>query len=139
MSTSSIVKAAAVQKKRSVPKKRLLLIEEEPVAQEPVAQESAPHEPASQEPVAQESAPQEPAPQEPVPRQSIWMQMRRIPKVKTDIVWEGVEDISDDEDDTPQAAGRRLSQMKATRDRMQSKYYTKVLIHFQNAGLFLNW
>ena len=139
MSTSSIVKAAAVQKKRSVPKKRLLLIEEEPVAQEPVTQESAPHEPASQEPVAQESAPQEPAPQEPVPRQSIWMQMRRIPKVKTDIVWEGIEDISDDEDDTPQAAGRRLSQMKATRDRMQSKYYTKVLVHFQNAGLFLNW
>jgi hypothetical protein len=139
MSTSSIVKAAAVQKKRSVPKKRLLLIEEEPVAQEPVAQEPVAQESAPQEPAAQEPAAQEPAAQEPVPRQSIWMQMRRIPKVKPEIVWEGVEDISDDEDDTPQAAGRRLSHMKATRNRMQSNYYTNVLVHFQNAGLFLNW
>jgi hypothetical protein len=135
MSTSSIVKAAAVQKKRSVPKKRLLLIEEEPAIQEPVIQEPAIQEPVTQEPATQE----EPADAHALPQQSIWMQMRRIPKVKPEIVWEGVEDISDDEDDTPQAAGHRLSHMKATRDRMQYDYYVNLLTDFQNAGLFLNW
>ena len=100
MSTPTVL-IAVTEKKRSTPKKRLILIEETA---------AAPQEPTVQEP----TAPQEHQP-------SIWMQMRRAPKVKTQIVWEGVEDISDDEDDTPQAAGRRLSQMKATRDRTQSE------------------
>ena len=45
-----------------------------------------------------------------VPKNSIWMNVRRTPKNKPlSIVWENVEDISDDENDTPQAAGKRLS------------------------------
>jgi hypothetical protein len=122
MSTPTFLKTvliAAAEKKRSAPKKRLILIEETA---------AAPQEPAPQEP----AAPQE-------PQRSIWMQMRRAPKVKTSFIWEGVEDISDDEDDTPQAAGRRLSQMKATRDRMQYKHSVNRLEDLQDAGLFLNW
>ena len=117
MSTPTLLKTvliAAAEKKRSAPKKRLILIEETA------------------------AAPQEPtAPQE--HQRSIWLQMRRAPKVKTSFIWEGVEDISDDEDDTPQAAGRRLSQMKATRDRMQYKHSVNRLEDLQDAGLFLNW
>ena len=75
-----------------------------------------------------------------VPENSIWMHMRRIPKEKPEpIVWENVEDISDDENDTPQAAGKRLSTMKATRDRMQRRAYEKQLEELQGAGLFLTW
>ena len=71
---------------------------------------------------------------------SIWMYMRRVPKEKpAPIVWEGIEDISDDENDTPQAAGKRLSTMKATRDLIQRRYYKERLEEFQDAGLFLNW
>ena len=118
MSTPTLLKTvliAAAEKKRSAPKKRLILIEETA------------------------AAPQEPTVQEPTAQRSIWMQMRRAPKVKTSFIWEGVEDISDDEDDTPQAAGRRLSQMKATRDRMQYKHSVNRLEDLQDAGLFLNW
>ena len=116
MSTPTLLKTvliAAAEKKRSAPKKRLILIEETAAPQEP-------------------TAPQE-------HQRSIWLQMRRAPKVKTSFIWEGVEDISDDEDDTPQAAGRRLSQMKATRDRMQYKHSVNRLEDLQDAGLFLNW
>jgi hypothetical protein len=74
------------------------------------------------------------------PEKSIWMYMRRAPKEKAEpMVWEGIEDISDDENDTPQAAGKRLSMMKATRDKMQQRYYKERLDQFQAAGLFLKW
>ena len=135
MSTPTLLKTvliAAAEKKRSANKKRLILIEEETTAPQELivvpAQELVP---------AQEIVPAQELVQKPQP--SIWMQMRRIPKVKTPIVWEGIEDISDDEDDTPQAAGRRLSQMKATRDRIQHKHHINRLEDLQDAGLFLNW
>ena len=70
---------------------------------------------------------------------SIWMSVARLPKEKPlAIVWEGVEDISDDED-TPQAAGKRLSTLKATRDQIQRRAYKAKVAELQNAGLFLNW
>ena len=34
-----------------------------------------------------------------IPQQSIWMSMRRAPPIKSGIVWEGIEDITDDEAD----------------------------------------
>ena len=75
-----------------------------------------------------------------VPEKSVWLYMRRTPKEKPEpIVWEGIEDISDDENDTPQAAGKRLSTLKATRDRIQRRYYEERLDEFQAAGLFLKW
>jgi hypothetical protein len=71
---------------------------------------------------------------------SIWLSMRRAPRMKMDpIIWEHVEDISDDENDTPQAAGKRLSKMKATRDHMQRRAYERKFDEYQCAGLFLNW
>lgn len=71
---------------------------------------------------------------------SIWLSMRRAPRMKMDpIIWEHVEDISDDENDTPQAAGKRLSNMKATRDHMQRRAYERKFDEYQCAGLFLNW
>jgi hypothetical protein len=134
---STVVKtAAAVEKKRPANKKRLILVEDLDVVvlEQPT---SAPekrlitvHEldvVVLEEPKADQSQP------------SIWMQMRRIPKVRTPIIWTGIEDISDDEDDTPQAAGRRLSQMKATRDRIQYRHHVNRLEDLQDAGLFLNW
>jgi len=74
------------------------------------------------------------------PEKSIWIYMRRAPKEKAEpMVWEGIEDISDDENDTPQAAGKRLSMMKAVRDKMQRRAYEQRLDELQAAGLFLNW
>jgi len=83
-----------------------------------------------------------PNPTEPsLPEKSIWLQMRRAPRIKIEppLVWQNVEDISDDENDTPQAAGKRLSTMKATRDRMQRRAYQQKFDEYQCAGLFLNW
>jgi hypothetical protein len=78
---------------------------------------------------------------EKAPAKSIWLQMRRAPRMKLDppLVWEQVEDISDDENDTPQAAEKRLSHMKKTRDHMQRRAYEEELQEYQHAGLFLNW
>ena len=111
---STAIKAASAEKKRSLPKKRIILVEDLDVV-------------VLEEPKV--------VPQQ----QSIWMQMHRMPKAKTLIIWEGIEDISDDEDDTPQAAGRRLSQLKATRDQIQRNHYCNRLEDLQDAGLFLNW
>jgi hypothetical protein len=114
MSTAIKEIKAAAEKKRSVPKKRIILVEDIDVV------------------VLEE-------PKVVPPQQSIWMQLHRMPKATTPIIWEGIEDISDDEDDTPQAAGRRLSQLKATRDRIQRNYYGNRLEDLKDAGLFLNW
>jgi hypothetical protein len=104
--------ATAIEKKRSTTKKRLIIVED----------------------IVQEE------PKVVLPQKSIWLQMRRIPKTRTPpIVWEGIEDISDDEHDTPQACGRRLSQLKATRDRIQIQHYVNRLEDLQDAGLLLNW
>jgi hypothetical protein len=82
----------------------------------------------------------EPTPTQALFNKSIWLLMRRNPKEKPlPIVWEHVEDISDDENDTPQAAGKRLSNMKATRDHMQRRAYERKFDEYQCAGLFLNW
>lgn len=71
---------------------------------------------------------------------SIWMNVRRTKKIKLDpVVYENVEDISDDENDTPQAAGKRLSTMKAVRDQIRRRGYENKLVEFQNAGLLLKW
>jgi hypothetical protein len=76
----------------------------------------------------------------PLFNKSVWLLMRRTPKEKPlPIVWEHVEDISDDEEDTPQAAGKRLSQMKATKAKMQRRDYENQLDELQRGGLFLNW
>jgi hypothetical protein len=82
----------------------------------------------------------EPTPTQALFNKSIWLLMRRNPKEKPlPIVWEHVEDISDDENDTPQAAGKRLSNMKKTRDQMQRRHYRNKVAELQCAGLFLNW
>lgn len=76
----------------------------------------------------------------PLFNKSIWLLMRRAPKEnRLPIVWEHVEDISDDEEDTPQAAGKRLSLMKKNRDQMQRRAYERKLDEYQFAGLFQNW
>ena len=79
--------------------------------------------------------------EEPAFNKSIWLLLRRNPKVKKQlpIVWENIEDISDDENDTPQAAGKRLSTMKATRDHIRRRAYENKLAELQCAGLFINW
>ena len=70
---------------------------------------------------------------------SVWMNVSRTPKEKPQtFVWENIEDISDDESSTPQAAGKRLSMMKATRDQIRRRYYENNLDEFHRAGLFLN-
>lgn len=79
------------------------------------------------------------AEEEPLLKKSIWMTYRRDPKEKPQtFVWEHIEDISDDEGGTPQAAGKRLSQMKATRDQIRRRHYENNLDEFHRAGLFLN-
>jgi len=71
---------------------------------------------------------------------SVWLSMCRVPKDKPlAIIWEHVEDISDDENDSPQAAGKRLSTLKATRDQIRRRAYENKLSELQGAGLFLDW
>ena len=79
--------------------------------------------------------------EEPVVKKNHWMtSASRIKKVQPmAIIWEHVEDISDDENDTPQAAGKRLSTMKATRDQIRRRAYRSKVAELQFAGLFLNW
>ena len=82
-----------------------------------------------------------PVVEEPVVKKNHWMtSASRIKKVQPmAIIWEHVEDISDDENDTPQAAGKRLSTMKATRDQIRRRAYRSKVAELQFAGLFLNW
>jgi hypothetical protein len=82
-----------------------------------------------------------PVVEEPVVKKNHWMtNASRIKKVQPmAIIWEHVEDISDDENDTPQAAGKRLSTMKATRDQIRRRAYRSKVAELQFAGLFLNW
>ena len=78
--------------------------------------------------------------EEPVMKQSLWMRVSRIKKTQPPpVVWENVEDISDDENDTPQAAGKRLSTLKATRDEIRRRAYENKLAALQGAGLLLKW
>jgi hypothetical protein len=109
-----------IKKKRSAPKKRLIIVGDLDVVilEEPL--------PGS---VSMAT----------VPQKSIWLQMRRNPKTYPTIVWEGIENISDDEEDTPQAAGKRLSQLKTTRDRIQQEHFAIKVDELQYAGLFMNW
>jgi hypothetical protein len=88
--------------------------------------------------VIHEEAPRE-APREEM-RKSIWMSMRRIPKVNNlPILWESVEDISDDENDTPATACERASKMKAMSEAIRRQAYEERLDELQAAGLFLTW
>ena len=111
-----------IKKKHSAPKKRLIIVGDLDVVilEEPL-------------PVSVSMA------TVPVPQKSIWLQMRRNPKTYPTIVWEGIEDISDDEEDTPQAADKRLSQLKTTRDRIQQEHFAIKVDELQYAGLFMNW
>jgi hypothetical protein len=75
-------------------------------------------------------------------KQSVWLSIRtRTPPAKRTlpIVWENIEDISDDEEDTPQKAGKRLSDMKDSKERMHRRIYEIKMDELQYAGLFLNW
>jgi len=131
--TPVVVKKPVLVKKPVV---RKIKIKAAPV----VAAEADPKvgEPVAEKPKA--VAPCKPVELEEPMNESIWMHMRRIPKEKpAPFVWENVEDISDDENDTPQAAGKRLSMMKATRDQMQRRAYENKLAALQGAGLFLKW
>jgi hypothetical protein len=122
MSQSVELKAAVVVGKPVVSRK--IKIKEKPVVVAAVTAEPTPT----------------PTPTQALFNKSIWLLMRRNPKEKPlPIVWEHVEDISDDEEDTPQAAGKRLSLMKKTRDQMQRRAYENQLHALQCAGLFLNW
>jgi hypothetical protein len=101
--------------------------------QKPVVQLIVPAEPSKAAPSKAESA-------APKPNRSIWLNGTRFPRIQPmQIIWEHVEDISDDENDTPQAAGKRLSQMKATREQMRRRAYETHLDALQRAGLFLSW
>ena len=81
-----------------------------------------------------------PVVEEPVKKNHWMTSASRIKKVQPmAIIWENVEDISDDENDTPQAAGKRLSTMKATRDQIRRRAYRSKVAELQFAGLFLNW
>jgi hypothetical protein len=73
-----------------------------------------------------------------IPQQSIWMSLRRAPPVKSGIVWEGIEDITDDEADDEELE-RRATIIKETREKIQHRYYRKTLDEFHRAGLFLSW
>jgi hypothetical protein len=110
------------------------VVVEKPVVKKPVRKIKI-----KAKPVVEEPAVEEPAVEEPM-KQSIWMNLSRTPKEKSlAIVWENVEDISDDEGGTPQAAGKRLSMMKATRDQIRRRHYKSKVAELQFAGLFLNW
>ena len=76
-----------------------------------------------------------------VKKQSVWLGIRARPQVKKTlpIVWEHIEDISDDEEDTPQKAGKRLSDMKDSKAQLHRRIYEIKLDELQYAGLFLNW
>jgi hypothetical protein len=68
------------------------------------------------------------------------MQMRRAKKEKTaPINWVGIEDISEDEDDTPEAAKQREFNIKATSRVIKRRAYIIKIDELQHAGLFLNW
>ncbi len=90
------------------------------------------------------------APQE-APQKSIWMSMRRVPltadaaivRTSPPIEWEGIEDISDDENETPEAAAERSEQMKIAgqnfRDRIKEakrldRAESDELFHYWNRG-----
>ena len=73
-----------------------------------------------------------------IPQQSVWMSMRRAPPFKSGIVWEGIEDITDDEADDEELE-RRATIIEETREKIQHRYYRKTLDGFHRAGLFLNW
>ena len=104
----------------------LALIKPKPVEPKPVEQKPV-------EPVAVVEEPQ-------VMKKSIWMSYRREPKAKPQtFVWDNVEDISDDEGGTPQAAGKRLSMMKATRDQIRRRAYENKIDELQSVGLFRGW
>jgi hypothetical protein len=75
-------------------------------------------------------------------KQSVWLGIRnRTPPVKKTlpIVWEHIEDISDDEDDTPEAAKERAETMKETKARLNRRAYENKLDELQGAGLLLTW
>ena len=109
------------------------VVVEKPVVKKPVRKIKI-----KAKPVVEDPAVEEPDVEEPM-MQSIWMNVSRTPKEKPlRIVWENVEDISDDEGGTPQAAGKRLSKMKATRDQIRRRHYENNLDEFHRAGLFLN-
>ena len=87
-------------------------------------------------------------------QKSIWMSMRRalitaeaaIVRTSPPIEWEGIEDISDDENDTPEAAAERSEQMKIAgqnfRDRIKEaqrldRAESEELFHYWNRdGVF---
>lgn len=83
-----------------------------------------------------------------VPQKSIWMSMRRVPltaeaaivRTSPPIEWEGIEDISDDENDTPEAAAERSEQMKIAgqnfRDRIKE---AKRLDRLESEEIFGYW
>jgi hypothetical protein len=123
MSQSSELKAVVVRK---------IKIKSKPV----VAEEAA--DPKVGEPVAEKPKAVEEAP---AVKKNHWMtpasQMKKVQPMA--IIWEHVEDISDDENDTPQAAGKRLSTLKATRDQIQRRAYRSKVAELQFAGLFRNW
>jgi hypothetical protein len=75
------------------------------------------------------------------PKKSVWLSIRTRPQVKKTlpIVWEHIEDISDDEEDTPQKAGKRLSDMKDSKVQLHRRIYEIKLDELQSAGLFLTW
>ena len=75
-------------------------------------------------------------------KQSVWLGIRnRTPPVKKTlpIVWEHIEDISDDEDDTPEAAEERVYTIKETKARLNRRIHEIKLEELQSAGLFLSW
>ena len=79
------------------------------------------------------------------PQKSIWMSIPRrdpltVPAILRALQWEGIEDISDDENDTPEAAAERSEQMKIAgqnfRDRLKE---AQRLDRLESDELFNYW
>ena len=110
-----------INNKRSMPKKRLVIVDEI---------DAMINKEVNQSDVKKNTK----------PMPSIWMQMRGIPKEKPlSIVWEDVEDISEDENDTPEAAEERVKYMRKMKDAIRFQYFDRKLEELQYAGLFMNW
>ena len=82
------------------------------------------------------------------PQKSIWMSMRRAPqtalanivRMSPPIECEGIEDISDDENDTPEAAAERLEKMKIEYQQFQDRIKeAERLDRLESEEIFGDW
>jgi hypothetical protein len=75
------------------------------------------------------------------PKKSVWLSIRNRPQESKTlpIVWEHIEDISDDEEDTPEDAEERFYLIEESKARLNRRIYENKVDELQGAGLFLSW